>query len=111
MALTVSTNVMSAIRDLLHAPPIFKALLVPSWKPSLSGIEPSVARKRSSEGTAETAAAPKTARPPERQQRLYQPPGGRFSAHAAAAPAAPAAGGQSAAAAGSSRGAGRSLRW
>lgn len=104
MGLSVSTNLMGAIRDLMHSPPIYKALLVPSWKPKLGSGASSLAPAASASAAASAAAATNSAqkraasaveastpasadgasaakRVPRNgaEQRLYQPPGGKFS--------------------------------
>ena len=123
---------MGAIRDLMHSPPIYKALLVPSWKPKLGSAATSAtpaaaapsgsAQKRpapadppaSADGgsAAKRTAAPRVGV----EQRLYQPPGGRFSERSTGTAPTPTTAPTSAAAATAAapqarRPAPRSMRW
>ena len=140
MGLSVSTNIMGAIRDLMHSPPIYKALLVPSWKPKLGSAATSPtpaaaapagsAQKRTApsepSASADDGSAAKRIPRVGAEQRFYQPPSGRFSERStgnAPAPApAPAptstptptpksAAGATAAAPQAPRPAPRSMRW
>ena len=98
MALTMTTNMMAVVRELMHVPPVFNSTLQPSWKPASAApafplsAQPAAAagskRPAEANGDADSAGA---AKKPAASISLYQPPGGKFSGRAGPAPGAAAA--------------------
>ncbi|XP_063417176.1 apoptosis inhibitor 5-like [Mytilus trossulus] len=83
VALKITSNINSLIKDLFHNPPSYKTPIIPSWKPLVKKApEPKAAetgQKRSTSLDSNGSSAKKYSR---KDVTLYSPPGGKFSERA-----------------------------
>jgi len=77
LALRTTSNIMTLVKDLLHLPPLFKAFITPSWKPS--EVPQTVIGKRTMSVDNGPPAKKEKDGKHSGGQAIYQPPGGKYS--------------------------------
>lgn len=76
IAFKTTNNIQSLVKDLLHIPPIYKAVIHPSWKAPEKPADPSNLKRESSETNGADARAKRFHKDPV---TVYTPPTGKFS--------------------------------
>ncbi|XP_070568084.1 apoptosis inhibitor 5-like [Ptychodera flava] len=90
VALKITSNINTLIKDLFHNPPSYKSVITLSWKPVQKQTPEPTAQKRPgiTPITFEDSTPSKKPTPSKQRgaRQMYQPPSGKFSAKAGAAP-------------------------
>ncbi|XP_077994223.1 apoptosis inhibitor 5-like [Glandiceps talaboti] len=90
VALKITSNINTLIKDLFHNPPSYKSMITLSWKPIQKQPTESTAQKRPgiTPITFDESSAPKKSTPGKQRgpRQMYQPPSGKFSTKAGSAP-------------------------
>ncbi|KAK3102563.1 hypothetical protein FSP39_012213 [Pinctada imbricata] len=85
VALKITSNINTLIKDLFHSPPSYKAVVTLSWKPLVSKPAPATAtaatagQKRFTPVSFETNGASGGKKAHKQERSLYAPPSGKFS--------------------------------
>jgi len=77
LALKMTSNISTIVKDLLHVPPSYKATVGLSWKPVEQ--KPAAAAAVGEKRASEQAESPSPNKNPRKNVEVYKPPSGKFS--------------------------------
>lgn len=87
VALKTTTNIQAMIKDFMHLPPSYKAVVRLSWKSAASAAPDAAAAKRPAvANTAPAAKKPTKTSTPHMDRAMYAPPTGKYSDKAGTVP-------------------------